>query len=164
MEKGASEEVLMVGRDNLDPAGSAKLEEIALSIDVALRSVRQEQHPIQADMLAAIFKCALEMIRLGSLPGMTLQEFGVRAAPLAREVNELATWLVDPRSGPPVSEIRADIDIWVSSYVSAGLKGTSEYAEILKKAWLGRPKGRPAVQRQAAVRALEMKLANPDLT
>jgi hypothetical protein len=86
------------------------------------------------------------------------------AAPLASEVKELTTWLIDPKKGPHPSEIRSEIDVWVGSYINAGLKGAAEFAVTLEKTWLTKPKGRPPTQKQAAVRALEMKLANPQRT
>jgi hypothetical protein len=154
----------LVAKDGLDPETlKAKLEESALGFEVALQDLRQRRHPVQADMLAALFKRLLEVIRL-HLVDTPLQELEAGAAPLLSEANELATWLVDPRNGPPVAEIQADIDLWVSSYANARLTGVADYAETLKKAWLGRPRGRPSVQKKAAVRALEMKLANPELS
>ncbi|MGD0908704.1 MAG: hypothetical protein ABSA96_14060 [Candidatus Acidiferrales bacterium] len=114
-------------------------------------------------MLSALFARVLEVIRLSAL-NLPAEDFWPKAVPLLAEANELTAWLVDPKIEVSVSEIQADIDSWVNAYVSAGLKGVADYAETLRKAWLGKRRGRPPERRQAAVEALEALLADPTLT
>lgn len=149
----------MVPRKSLDPA--AKVEQIAASLEPTIRELHR-QHPIQAGMLSALFQRMLEVIRLSTLK-LAPKDFAAKAVPLLAGVRELSAWLVDPKNELSPSEIQADIDSWVSSYVSTGFKGVADFAETLRKAWLGKRRGRPAQRRLAAIEALEAKLADPNL-
>jgi hypothetical protein len=149
----------LVPHDSLDTA--AKVEQIASSLEPIIRELHQ-QHPIQARMLSAIFKRFLEVIRLSTLK-LAPEEFTAKAVPLLTGAKELSAWLVDPKNEPSLCEIQADIDSWASGYVSTGIKGVADFAETLRRAWLGKPRGRPVERRQAAIEALEAKLANPNI-
>jgi hypothetical protein len=146
-------------RASSDPV--ARAAEIARSLEPVICELRQ-QHPIQADIMSGVFHRVLEAT---SALGLNLapQEFREKVERLLTEANELGAWLVDPEKQPSASEIEADIDSWVNSYVSSGFKAVGQYAELLRKAWARRPRGRPSTRRVAAVRALEAKLADPTL-
>jgi hypothetical protein len=146
--------------DRSDDAGKAA--RIGAELEPILRELQRE-HPIQAGMLSAIFRKELEVVRLNTL-NLAKEDFQARATPLLAGANELGKWLADPKNAPSTSEINADIELWVRSYVGAGLKGVADYTDQLRKAWLTQPRGRPATRRRAAMEALEAKLADPNLT
>jgi hypothetical protein len=148
----------MVLQDNLDPAERSA--QIAESLEPVISELHQ-RHPIQADLLSAFFRRILKAI--SALP-LAPQDFRATAVPLFIEARELAAWLVDPQNGPSISEIQADIDLWVNSYVNSGFKGVAEYTETLRKAWLRKPRGHPVERRLAAVKALEAKLVDPSVS
>jgi len=149
----------LLPQDSLDLA--AKADQIAAELEPKIREIH-EHHPIQAGILSAACQQLLEVIRLCATSAP--EDFEAKAAPLVAGVSELSTWLVDSKIKPNLSEIQADIDSWVSGYVSAGFKGVSNFTDSLRKAWLGKPLGRPVERRLAAVGAMEAKLADPNLT
>lgn len=149
----------LVPQDSLDRA--AKVEQIAASLEPKIRELHR-QHPIQAAMLSAFFQRILEAIRLSALK-LATEDLAAKVVPLLAGARELSAWLVVPKNEPSLSEIQADVDSWVSSYVSIGFKGVADFTETLRKAWLGKPRGRPAERRLAAIGALEAKLTDPNL-
>jgi hypothetical protein len=149
----------LLPKDSLDLA--AKADQIAAELEPKIRKIHQ-QHPIQAGILSAVCQQLLQFIRLSAK--LAPEDFRVEAAPLVAGVSELSTWLVDSKIKPSLPEIQADIDSWVSGYVSAGFKGVSNFTDALRKTWLGKPRGRRVKRRLAAVGALEAKLADPNLT
>jgi hypothetical protein len=147
----------------LEAEFSIQLRTIAASLEQKCDDLRRE-HPIQANMLSAVFKRMIECMRLFDSDEMSLEERTFRITAVSREIEELSSWLLDPALKLASDEIRRGIDSWTASYVGAGGKDVTWFVQHARNISTRRPKGHPVEVRLAAITGLEMKQAHPRLS
>lgn len=124
------------------------------------------EHPIKGEMLRAVFQRMIAFIRLGDSDQLSLEEHTAKYEVLRSEIEELSSWLLDPKLSTISERMNRDIDSWTTAYVAGGGKQTAAFVQNTRNLWMRKPKGHPveAEIRTAAISGLEMKQATPNLS
>jgi hypothetical protein len=114
----------------------------------------------------AIFGEMTRFTEKASTGNYSLQSLHDDLSRLRSVVLELSTWLVGVAPVKREEEIQRFVSSWVLFVQTLGLSGwdVAQIGAKAEKVARSRPRGRPPDRRLLAVRAYEMKLANPGLT
>lgn len=120
-------------------------------------------HPVQAAILAEVLKRSWRLTK--ALVGLKGAELEAKLKSGAPEIAELTGYLIEPRIRSSIAgreeEATEETDRWITDYVNRGGKDVTTEAVRFRDAWLSNPRGRPTEKRILAVKACELRIANP---